>query len=565
MIFPSPPVLQEPAPDPDAAVMLDQAHDLREQKRWPEAVAIYTRMLDISKDHQLALFERAQILSWMKRFDESIRDYKRYLAIYPDRAAATEPALAKVTAWSKRFQEAVRILVPYVRRRDRSATLDTATFLSWDGQLSKSLAMTEAWLKAQPSDRDFLVLQGRVQGWKGNHAQARRSYQDVLVQVPGDPDALRGLAQLDLWAGNPEGAATRLALLPSEDAQSPESELMQSQIDQRMGRLRQSRARAEALRGNLDVQEDVRSRIRDLTEAQGPWVELSQTRTDSNEGLRAQAQRVDAAVPLRDGSLRVGGALYLLTQGGKPERRPQEWDLGFNHPLGSRLSVAAQAGRTDDVGGAPASSHTLSLNLRAAPGLNLSLYQSFAPVVATPKATDLRTSIRTWGLNGNWVFNQTLDTLGATLDRGFLSAGPSRNSLRLEGTHRFPLEGGEVRLGLASRLIDQDETLNLGFFNPQRYRYYGATAGATRRREERWELALDAWAGHQTVNQSAGQFSWGYTLSGTWTPVGSSAAMFASWSQSVAGLPISDSTAPTNYRDHTLRFGVRIRGNRWPW
>ena len=67
------------------------------------------------------------------------------------------------------------------------------------------------------------------------------------------------------------------------------------------------------------------------------------------------------------------------------------------------------------------------------------------------------------------------------------------------------------------------------------------------------------------LNQNASQFTWGYTATAAWTPGGSAVSLFATWDQSVAGLPISDPLDPTSYRDHTLRFGLRIRGNRWIW
>ena len=565
MIPPAPPALQAPAPAPDATALLKQARELRSQKRLPEAVAVYTRMLELWKDQPDALLERARTLSWMKRFDDAIRDLKRHREVHPELAAESEPVLARVTAWSGQFKEAVRILQPYVARGDRQATLDTATYLSWDGHLNQSLALTDAWLKSHPADRDFFILRGRVLGWRGRHAQARQAYQEALRQAPGDREALLGLAQLDLWAGDPETADRRLASLGPEDAKSPEAELMRAQVDQRMGHLRKARTRTEALLDQPDLREDAQARLRGLADAQGPWLELSQTRTDSNEGLRAQTQRVDAAVRFFDGSLRIGGAFDLLSQSGQSERKPQEWSVGLTQPLGSRFTASAQVGRVDDVGGEPAGFHSLALGWRAAPGLNLVLSHTFAPNLATPMAVDLRTYTRAWGLGGNWVFNQTLDHLALSVERAFLSPGAARTGFRAEAGHRFPFEGGEWRAGLSSRFIDQDRSLRIGFFNPQRYRYYGAIAGASLRQEERWELALDAWGGSQTVNQTSSQFTWGYTLAGTWTPGGSAVSLFASWGQSVAGLPIADPTDPTSYRDHTLRFGMRIRGNRWIW
>jgi hypothetical protein len=341
---------------------------------------------------------------------------------------------------------------------------------------------------------------------------------------------------------------------------------MRSQVDQRMGRLRSARTRAESLKENVDVRDDVQSRFRDLADAQGPWAELAQTRTDSNDGLRAQSQHLDAAIPLLDGSLRLGGTFYLLDQAGQSESRPQEWSLGVNQPLGSKIAFAAQVGHVNDAGGSPASTHSLALSFRAAPGLNLALSQTFGPNLATPLAVGLRTTTRTWGLDGSWVFNQTLDHLNLSLNRAFLSAGATQNALRLDAGHRFPFEHGEWRAGLSSRILDQNQSLNVGFFDPERYRYYGATAGASLNHEERWEVALDAWGGSQTVNQGSSQFSWGYTLAGNWRPkVSSPLTLFASWGQSVAGLPIANTTDPSSYRDHTLRFGIKIRGNGWIW
>jgi tetratricopeptide (TPR) repeat protein len=559
------PTAPQASASPDAERLMEQAQELQSDKKWAEAVSIYTQVLTTWPDHQQALFNRGQTLSWMKRFDDSIRDLKRHRQVYPELVATTEALLAKVCAWSKRFKEGIQILEPYVAKGDREATLDTATFLSWDTQLNQSITMADAWLKGHPTDREFLILRGRVQGWRGRHSLARASFQTVLTATPGDREALLGLAQLDLWAGDPEGAAARLEALAAEDAKSPEVELMRSQIDQRQGRLGQARARAEALKDNPDVKDDVQSRLRDITEAQGPWAEWSSTRTVSNDGLTTQASRLEGAAPLVNGILRAGGTFYRLDQSGQPEQQPKEWFVGLTEPIGTRLSASAQIGQVNDVGGSPASTNALSLGYHLGPGLNLSLYESFQPNLATPRAEQLRTFVRTYGLGGAWVFNQTQDHLNLSVEKSYLSAGAEKKGVMGEVGHRFPIEGGEWRVGLSSRLMNQDKSLNLGFFNPEKYRYYGALAGASLRKEERWEVTLDAWAGQQTVNEAPTQFSWGYTLAGTWTFSQAPLALFAAWTQSHAGLPVSDVSDPSSYQDHTVRLGLRIRGKRWIW
>lgn len=550
----------------DLDELLDQARDARNDKRWAEAIRLYTKVLERKPEHDRALFERALVLSWAKRFDEAIRDFRRHLELYPEQRETTLPLLARVTAWSKRFKDAIALLEPAVALGDRSATLDSATFLSWDGQWHASLALTGHWLQEHPGDRDFRVLRGRVLGWAGRHPEARRCFEQTLAAAPKDKEALLGLAQLDLWAGSPESAQARLNLLTKEDAASGEAVLMESQVLQRQGRTRQARARAKAWLKDPELAEDARERLGDLAGTIGPWAELSGTRTDTNEGLRSEVMRVEGALPLVNGTLRLGGETLRLQQPGFATERPRGAFLGLRYPLGIRMSLGGGLSQSGSSELDRSTSTTLDLGWRlyssSAITAELECGYSHGLNLATAQAVRLRTWTKGYTLGGN--VSAGFYSANVSLERGDIlpatGATARRDALNLAAGRRFPLEWGEARAGFSGRMINHDRTLPLGFFMPERFRFYALAGGLTWRREGRFEASLDAQAGDQSVNRQAAKLGWGYAAVLATTPWGPRFSLFAAFSESAVALPASGVENPADYREHTLRVGLRVRG-----
>jgi len=178
----------------------------------------------------------------------------------------------------------------------------------------------------------------------------------------------------------------------------------------------------------------------------------------------------------------------------------------------------------------------------------------------THAATDHRGSIRTVDLGLAWVFGDGLDAVNLGAGRGDLSVGSRRTSFFASYERRFPLSWIEFRGGLVGRGFGYSETLPLGFFNPERFRYLGLTTAATLKQARHYQLTLNLQAGTQRVNDDPSQFGWAYGVSGEWRLLDNRLGLFGAWNASKAGLPVMQTTDPEAYREHTLVFGLRWLG-----
>lgn len=554
-----PPAQIQPAPEP-LGVLLARARRDRDQGRLPEALAAYDALLAQAPEHETALFERSQVLSWMGRYREAEAGYLDFRRRHPGRGLEADLRLAQVAAWEGRFDLAQARLEAWIAAGQRAAVLDGATYLAWEGRLGASLARLASWLRDHPGDREAAQLEAKVRSWTGRTEEARRAFNALLARWPGDREATLGLARLSLWAGDPEGARRVLAGLPEAERTHPDSRLLEAQLLAAEGRPREARARLAG--GDLPGKE-ARDLREDLVDRQGPWVEAAFARTDTSEGLRVEEPGLRARLPLGEGFAEGSWVGRRLTLGDLLQR-PTEAGLTLNHPLGARLWASASLRRATP-GGEAATAHSLSLGWSPRPDLSLQLEQARQLATWTPAATATRVALSGLDLSGTWRPGGGTTLLSAGGGRARVSAGSLRRSFFIALEHRRPFAWGDLHGGLSARGFGYSESLPLGFFNPERYRYQGLALGASWRRGRELELGLDARLGRQTVNQDPARTTWGWSAAASWRPGSGPALLFATWGQVVAGLPVTTAVDPASYREHTLRFGLRIRGPQRFW
>ncbi len=90
---------------------------------------------------------------------------------------------------------------------DRSNVHSCARHLVRVKRHSEAINLLEAHLREDPYDSDSRVLLGLVLSWEGRRAEARAAFRKVLARKPGYGDAMRALANLELWDDHPERAA----------------------------------------------------------------------------------------------------------------------------------------------------------------------------------------------------------------------------------------------------------------------------------------------------------------------------------------------------------------------
>jgi len=314
-----------------------------------------------------------------------------------------------------------------------------------------------------------------------------------------------------------------------------------------------------ALRPLLDgpVSRDAQLLMEQLVSDDGTWGGLRYLATRTSEGLEAWSPVAAGRVPLLQGHLDVEAGWSEVSFQGET-RGSAVASLAAAQPLGASLGATAGIGLRQDFGGSPGISARGGARIGLADGLDLRLDLAHELLDATPASIDQRNTMTAATAALGWTGGEGSRTLTAAASAAALSAGSRRTGATLAGEQRLAWSHGSVRAGLLARGFGFSETLPLGFFNPERYRYGGATGGATWRWGRVLEADASAQGGWQWVNADPVQFTWSYALTATLSPRGWPVQLLAGWSQAFAGLPVTTPTDPASYRESTVRLGLRI-------
>lgn len=505
----------------DLGALLVRARGERDAGHYAQALAAYDGMLAVVPEHETAQYERAQTLSWAGRYPEAIAQYRAFRTAYPQRALDADLRIAQVTAWSGDTRGAVEVLAPWVRDGKREALLDAA----------------------------------RYESWASRYAPARELLHRVLADHPGDAEATLALARIALWEGDARTARAELSGLDERARREPDAQLVEAQLEGAEGRSRAARTRLESLVTRGAGGREAKELLDEMGRTAGPWVEFGFSRTDTNEGLADETPTGRARLPLGEGRIDLRWSSHRTSVSGT-SARSQLLGASAGYTLRRGLIATGDVVYASDIGGEPAWGGTLTLSARPARGLDARVAWGRNWADYTPSAAAKRTSIDTLEAGATWAPGTYVVDAGVA--RAALSAGSTRSSFALSGERRWSLAPCQLRTGAVVRGFGYSETLPLGFFNPERYRFGGLTAGVTLKRARLWDVSLDARGGWQRVNDDARQFAWGWGLSGAWQPGGGRWTLSAGYASSRAGLPTVSSADPAAYRDHTVRAAVRV-------
>lgn len=138
---------------------------------------------------------------------EQVYAYGLYLSGHDqDRAALAHINSLPRAQWSSNIQE-------LVNRLQSDQVLETANRLRESGKEAEA----EAMLRQQPpSTRIDLTLADWAQQ-RRDYTAARAAYQNVLTREPTNADAILGLTEVDIAAGDKAAARSQLAKLPATD------------------------------------------------------------------------------------------------------------------------------------------------------------------------------------------------------------------------------------------------------------------------------------------------------------------------------------------------------------
>ena len=440
-----------------------------------------------------------------------------------------------------------------------TALFERAQTLAWSGNHASSIEAWRLFRKHFPGrtlEADLNIA--RVLSWSGKLEASKETYRSILAAHPGHQDALAGLARVSIWTGDPTEARRLVDQLPPDALKQEDNQVLLAQVELAEGHRRNAKTRLQPLATREGPnRKDAQNLLRAACDAQGPSVEISNSRTDSNEGLRCDDPSLVVRMPLWDGSVDLGGVHHKAFFQGE-ERSLSEITFGLVYPLGA-FRLSGGVNRLSDIGGAPATGHRLGFGWRLAKGIDLNLATGRTVAYFTPMAMANRVGIQTY--DGALAFSSPAQSLRLAVGGATLSTDTTRKNWLGTYEYRWRFNPVALSLGLVTRGMDYSKTLNLGFFNPERYRFNGVTGGGGIEKDG-FSANLVVRRGRQVVNQQPTKNAWGYDGDISWRPEGTSITGFLAWSEGFAGLPTVDPTSADQYKEHTLRIGIRVTG---PW
>jgi len=167
----------------------DTARARLREDRQAEAIPLLQSELRMRPNNDDARLLLARVLSWQRRYDESLAEYRELLAKKPN-DATLRAGYARVLAWSGRHQEAAREFKTAIQAD--STNLETrvgyARVLSWSGDLAEASTEYQRILAADPRTGDAWLGLASVARWRGA-ATASDRYVARAESLHADPEA----------------------------------------------------------------------------------------------------------------------------------------------------------------------------------------------------------------------------------------------------------------------------------------------------------------------------------------------------------------------------------------
>ena len=158
-----------------------------------------------------ARLELARVLSYLKRYPESIDQYRRVLKEKPDFAAA-KIELARVHHWNGQPEEALALLAGLDRKAlPPEERLLLADLLLAKKEYGQAEAIFREHLKANPYDLATRLKLAEMLSWTKQYDQSLAQYEIILKARPKDRQVRRKYAFVLIWSGRHEQAAQELA------------------------------------------------------------------------------------------------------------------------------------------------------------------------------------------------------------------------------------------------------------------------------------------------------------------------------------------------------------------
>jgi tetratricopeptide (TPR) repeat protein len=153
-----------------------------------------------------ARLELARVLSYLKRYDESVQEYQRLLQTHPE-AVEARIEMAKVFFYQNKANEALAEFskIPY-QQIDDATWVIIADIYRQKKQYQDAEHIYSQYLKKKPEDDKVRLKLAELLSWQKRYDESIHHYQIILSHRPHDIQVRRRYAQVLTWMGQDEEA-----------------------------------------------------------------------------------------------------------------------------------------------------------------------------------------------------------------------------------------------------------------------------------------------------------------------------------------------------------------------
>lgn len=172
--------------------LLSEAYKIN--KNYERARGLYKEVLKKNRGNIKARVALADILSWLKEYDDSISEYEKALAIKPDDLEIKEK-LAKVYTWKKDYQKAEDLYKDILKENPQNldAHASLSQILIWSKRYTEAIGYIKLAL-SKKEDLKLRFLYGQALLFSGRSQEAQEALKDVIAQDPENIEAKTYLA-----------------------------------------------------------------------------------------------------------------------------------------------------------------------------------------------------------------------------------------------------------------------------------------------------------------------------------------------------------------------------------
>jgi len=158
----------------------------------------------------LARWELAKILSYAKRYDESVSEYNKLLKEKPNLNEA-RAELAKVLFWQGKNNESLAVLeqIP-IQNIDDNTRIIMADLYVARKEYTKAEPLYRTYLEKHPGDVKIRLKLAEMLSWVKRYNDSIVEYKTILNIIPDDMQVRRKYAFTLVWAGKHAEAAAEL-------------------------------------------------------------------------------------------------------------------------------------------------------------------------------------------------------------------------------------------------------------------------------------------------------------------------------------------------------------------